>query len=299
MSLLEQLCNYCIKCYTPSNKCHTCTHPLDNCSHVKDLQNLSTCMNCLDEINYHNPLGRSDYNCKNLLLYYTCRYSTKYCSEIIHAIKSIKSMLKKCSEFKILSIGCGNAPDLMAFEHEFSLKKLMYRGYDINPSWREIHYQILKYFGDTDADIQFRAEDAFISFEHPVVDKFNILIIEYFLSHFLDISNLDKIRKLYKDLINNVICPQLISGPFFVIINDISTDNIILYMNEFYSLLKKQNIHVSYIKCQHFGKHCDNDRSVLAESNKNFYSIDSGVRDFFACPIKCSSTQLIMQLESR
>ncbi len=41
--------------------------------------------------------------------------------------------------FSILSIGCGAAPDLMAFEEIVEDKAIYYKGYDRNPLWRPIH----------------------------------------------------------------------------------------------------------------------------------------------------------------
>lgn len=73
------------------------------------------CKECLDDIHYHEHQYRDEYDCERLLDYYVCRYSYKYCSEMIYALR--QKDLSSYPYFHILSLGCGGAPDLMAFEY--------------------------------------------------------------------------------------------------------------------------------------------------------------------------------------
>ena len=98
-----------------------CTHPSGKCS--------GSCTDCLKEIQYHHSDGRTEYDCKNMLRYYTCHTIWKRCSEIMYALGTID--LEKYPRFNILSIGCGAAPDLMAFNKVASDKKISYTGIDI------------------------------------------------------------------------------------------------------------------------------------------------------------------------
>ena len=45
------------------------------------------CKKCLDDLHFHNNIYRNSYNCERLFDYYVCRYSHKYCSEILYAFE--------------------------------------------------------------------------------------------------------------------------------------------------------------------------------------------------------------------
>lgn len=72
------------------------------------------CKNCLDDLHYYTNHIRNDYDCERLLDFYVCRYSHKYCSETIYALENVD--LSDYPYFHILSLGCGGAADLMAFD---------------------------------------------------------------------------------------------------------------------------------------------------------------------------------------
>jgi hypothetical protein len=72
-----------------------------------------------------------------MLRYYACHTIWKRCSEILYALDKLN--LEKYSAFNILSIGCGAAPDLMAFEQLKKGKIIRYHGIDAEPKWDEIH----------------------------------------------------------------------------------------------------------------------------------------------------------------
>ena len=104
--LMQRLANYCDSHFKKCDECgRKCTHPSGKCS--------GCCADCLKEIQYHRSNGRTKYDCKNMLRYYTCHTIWKRCSEMMYALETVD--LEKCPRFNILSIGCGAAPDLMAF----------------------------------------------------------------------------------------------------------------------------------------------------------------------------------------
>ena len=86
MSLIETLTEYCDQVYCNMGPCVRCTHPSGRCS--------GGCKQCSEEVNYHRNISgcRSEYNCQKFLYYYVCRYSWKYCSEIIHALDVINAV---------------------------------------------------------------------------------------------------------------------------------------------------------------------------------------------------------------
>ena len=65
------------------------------------------CENCLDYIHtpFHAPNGAPDrkYDCPHMADFYTCKYSCRYTSEIIYAIRMMKD-LKKLDNLKVLSL---------------------------------------------------------------------------------------------------------------------------------------------------------------------------------------------------
>ena len=107
--LIDDLVEYCDEQYQ-SGECGACTGK-DRCVNECD----GNCKLCLDDIHFHEQQRRTQYDCERLLYYYVCRYSYKYCSEMIYALRQID--LSDYPYFHILSMGCGGAPDLMAFQY--------------------------------------------------------------------------------------------------------------------------------------------------------------------------------------
>ena len=101
IGLLEKMIEYCDQMYS-NYQCDECTG--HNCT--------NKCKDCLDGIHFHTNRIRRSYDCEKLLYYYLCRYSYKYCSEIIYALEKIDP--SRYPFFNILSLGCGGAADLMA-----------------------------------------------------------------------------------------------------------------------------------------------------------------------------------------
>ena len=81
--LIDDLIEYCDEQYQ-NGICEACT-AMDSCTRDCD----GNCKNCLDDIHFHYNQRRTQYNCSRLLNYYVCRYSYKYCSEIIYALNQL------------------------------------------------------------------------------------------------------------------------------------------------------------------------------------------------------------------
>ena len=133
-SLLSKIVSYCDKEYTASEAIHPCS--VEQCTHdCKNQRSDSSCncISCLEEVHYHHINGRRTYNCSNLVNCYGCRYLNKFVSEFSYALR-VRDIIKKFSQFRVISIGCGPAPDLMAlelFRYENGLTtSLQYRGFD-------------------------------------------------------------------------------------------------------------------------------------------------------------------------
>jgi len=109
--LLDYIVDFCNREYQNADTNHVC----DNCTHPQGCS--GGCAFCLNEVHFPDgdPDGKKEYDCKNILDYYVCRYSHKYCSEVEYALGTVED-LKKLSEFNVMSIGCGATPDLMALE---------------------------------------------------------------------------------------------------------------------------------------------------------------------------------------
>ena len=110
--------------------------------------------------------------------YFFCRYTYRYCSEIIYGLRTIN--LNKYPCFNILSLGCGCAADLMAFEYMNYSKRIWYNGMDNNKYWRKIHEYIGDVFVDGVAEFH-RGIDVVTYFQKHNLGDYNILSISYFI----------------------------------------------------------------------------------------------------------------------
>lgn len=173
--LIDDLVEYCDEQYQ-SGECGACTGK-DRCVNECD----GNCKLCLDDIHFHEQQRRTQYDCERLLYYYVCRYSYKYCSEMIYALRQID--LSDYPYFHILSMGCGGAPDLMAFQYMNYPQKLSYVGLDKNVYWEEIHNFIIDNYDD--GKVQFlRNIDVLQYFDNREITKCNVIIIQYLISYF-------------------------------------------------------------------------------------------------------------------
>lgn len=217
MSLLDTLTAYCADQFFRYGDCLQCSHPSGRCS--------GSCLNCSEEVNFHKTGGRTDYDCQKFMYYYVCRYSWKYCSEIMYALEQIS--LSDYPAYNILSVGCGGAPDLIAFEETMSvldMKNIFYKGYDVNPFWSPIHRAIEQYTLSTQyAYAELITKDIFDALRggELVAHNYNIIVLEYLLSHFPPQNWANLAIELFDGLLQNVLQNRLDKSPFLFLINDI------------------------------------------------------------------------------
>ena len=108
MSLIHYLTEFCDQEYKPHCQNDPCLVVLTLLGNAVDLV-LSVRAN---QLSYRR--WAIFINCQNYIYYYTVKYSWKYASEIMYALKMLD--FSKYPQYQILSLGCGNAPDLMAFD---------------------------------------------------------------------------------------------------------------------------------------------------------------------------------------
>lgn len=219
--LKNVLLDWCQYKYNNSNagKCEQNCNNVDACVH--------DCNECLKQVHWFPQYGgRCDYNCANLLLKYVLKYTDKYSSQIADALQCID--LLNYPQYNIFSIGCGAAPDLMAFEEINDGKQIYYKGYDRNHLWQIIHNIIEQYAITTDnLNAKLRQYDIFDVFEDgkPRNIRYNVVVIQYLLSHLYNNNQNDQIEILFDYIISNILTNRLYNSPFLIIITDIDCMN--------------------------------------------------------------------------
>lgn len=293
MSLIGTLTEYCDRVYRGMGPCVRCTHPSGRCS--------GGCKQCSEEVNFHRnrPDSRSEYDCQKFLYYYVCRYSWKYCSEIIHALKVID--LDDYPQFRVLSLGCGGAPDLMAFEKVCPpWTGIFYKGYDYNRLWQPIHNAIENY-ANIRPNIQtyFSTADIFNVLENNLLPPlyYNVIVLEYILSHFPLADRAQQIERLLDDIITLVLPKRLPESPFLIIINDIDHFDIRDHFDPFLQKLDASGYKYKYRKL-HFHRTVEyNDGSIQHTEIENCFQIPEDIKRLYNCAIVCSSAQLIIEVK--
>ena len=231
--LKNDLLAWCQNKYDNSHAghCEQNCNNADACAH--------DCNECLKQVHWF-PMygGRCDYNCVNLLLKYVLKYTDKYSSQIADALQCINT--SNYPRYNIFSIGCGAAPDLMAFEEMNDDKQIYYKGYDRNHLWQIIHNIIEKYTSTTDnLKAKLRQYDIFDVFKEgkPQNVRYNVVVIQYLLSHLYNTNQNDQIEILFDYIISNILANRLYNSPFLIIITDIDSMN--KGRNAWYTLLDK------------------------------------------------------------
>lgn len=229
--LIDKMLDFCKE--TLSSSCKECNHPSGNCSN--DCK--GDCRNCLDEVHWGPTNGkRVDYDCDRLINSYILKFSSRYKVNIETILSTID--LKNYPCFNILSLGCGEAPDLMAFENLKERKIINYKGCDRNPKWKPIHDFITHYMmRNEDITVVLEQQDVFDMFNsgYEVYEGCNILVVQYLISHLYNTHQSGRIQELYDYIAHSIIPHRISSSPFLIIINDIDSYN--KGRNLFYLLL--------------------------------------------------------------
>lgn len=189
--------------------------------------------------------------------------------------------LKEIDEYHILSIGCGAAPDLMAFEqyaYEAESKKdIRYFGVDVNSRWKRIHERIMSYDSTYINHIEFDYKDAIQYFNEESLIDTNVIVLQYVISHFYNTGQIGIVQQFFSDLIKNVVETRKKDDPFIVLINDVNScyrgRN---FFEDFVEALKKHNYH-GQCRCYYFDYRIQNEFQRYGDKhlqNKTLFGLD-------------------------
>lgn len=279
--LLEQMIEYCDQMYS-NYQCDDCTG--HNCNH--------NCKECLDDIHFHTNRIRRSYDCEKLLYYYLCRYSMKYSSEIVYALERVD--LGRYPYFNILSLGCGGAADLMAFDCcTGSDDDIYYHGVDINTYWNDIHSKISEIYPHASFTTGFDVKTDIPTLSS---ESYNVVIIEYLISYLYSRGS-SVVNKLFDDLIQFIIANKPQDSPMLIIIND--ADSINTGRDEFIKLVQKlhRKGYEATFEPMRFKDHLHYPNSEMYPSKKLLFDCSWDFQQEYCVPLSCESAQMIIEIE--
>lgn len=252
------------------------------------------CKQCLDDIHYHYNRYRDFYDCEKLLDYYVCRYSYKYCSEMIYALDELH--LSEYPYFHILSLGCGAAPDLMAFEYMGYKQKILYWGLDKNIYLEKIHNFIENRYRNGEARF-YRNIDVLAYFENHTLENCNVLVIQYLISFFYNDIGVIGLRKWFEQLANSIVKYKPKDSPMLIIINDVDSintgrDAFPIFVDE----IEKVGLNISLEVRKRFKNHNYYENSEQHEIKRNIFDISEDFISNYCVAITCESAQLILEV---
>lgn len=287
--LIDDLIEYCDEQYQ-NGICEACT-AMDSCTRDCD----GNCKNCLDDIHFHYNQRRTQYNCSRLLNYYVCRYSYKYCSEIIYALNQLD--LSTYPYFHILSLGCGGAPDLMAFQYMNYPQYISYIGLDRNVYWEDIHNFIINDFDD--GRVQFmRNIDVLHHFEDHAIEGCNVILIQYLISFFYSNVEYVGLRNWFARLAQSIVRNKPADSPLLIIINDVDSihtgrDAFPLLVDE----IERVGLTVNCELRRRFKNQGYFANSVQYATKRNiFEGIPNDFIEDYCVVLSCESAQLILEV---
>lgn len=281
IGLLEQMIEYCDQMYS-DYQCDECTG--QNCTH--------NCKECLDDIHFHHNRIRYKYDCEKLLYYYLCRYSYKYCSEIIYTLNNIN--LNRYRYFNILSLGCGGAADLMAFDYCCDKdEEIAYHGVDINTYWDNIHSKISELYPCAYFSTNFNVKRDIPKLRN---ESYNVVIIEYLISYLYSRFS-SVVSNLFDDIIEYIVSNKPHDSPMLIIINDV--DSINTGRDTFKRLAEKLEDLGYDITVQKFRFKSDAyySGSTQYPSNQNLFECVWEFQQKYCVPLSCESAQMIIEIE--
>lgn len=215
---------------------------------------------------------------------------------MIYALRQLD--LAQYPYFHILSLGCGGAPDLMAFEYMDYEQQISYYGVDKNPYWEKIHDYIEVNFngGRTRFD---RDINVLKYFEENEIRGCNVIVIQYLISFFYDAVGQNGLRRWFSYLAENIVRNKPDNSPLLIIINDADSintgrDAFPLFVEE----IERVGLSISYERRRRFKDHNYYAGSLRYENNQNVFEReipDRFVYDY--CVAKyCESAQLILEV---
>lgn len=293
--MLKQFIEFC------DENCRPCLSKIcENCNRQNGCS--GSCSDCLNEIHFHHSgEGRSEYDCKNLLNYYACKYQYAYASEILYALNVKDNWFGNLSQYNVLSIGAGPSPDLFALytynKQSERGKKISYLGLDCNKKWKRQHDEIYELAKEREIEVQYEYKDAINFFKEKNIADVNIIVMQYFLSS-LEYSERGKeIASFLGSVFNNVI--KKVTENIYFIINDI---NHYIVRDRVYGFLDKLNccgINSRY--CQYFFPYDNiNDAQRDGESHQStelLYKVSDDISGTYNIRKNCRSEQFIIEVK--
>lgn len=281
IGLLEQMIEYCDQMYS-DYQCDECTG--HNCT--------NKCKDCLDDIHFHTNRIRRSYDCEKLLYYYLCRYSMKYSSEIVYALERVD--LGRYPYFNILSLGCGGAADLMAFDYcTDSDDDIYYHGVDINTYWNDIHSKISEIYPHASFTTGFDVKTDIPTLSS---ESYNVVIIEYLISYLYSRFS-SVVSNLFDDIIEYIVSNKPHDSPMLIIINDV--DSINTGRDTFKRLAEKLEDLGYDITVQKFRFKSDAyySGSTQYPSNQNLFECVWEFQQKYCVALRCESAQMLIEIE--
>lgn len=296
--LIDFVVDFCHERYI-SHDCNQAT-----CCHIGDCP--GSCKQCLEEIHFpqYYPNGMGDYNCENLINFYVCDYSYKYASEMWYLYEK-SQVFKSIRNYKIMSIGCGGCPDLMALEsyiknNSITDYNLEYCGIDINTKWIPVHETIKEYCNETEFadEVEFKYADAVQLFKDYYYEGYNILILQYVISHFYNTGQINEINLFFDNLIDSFVNHKTSGEPFIIFINDV---NSCYRGRDLFGILidkLKDHKHSGQMAQYYFDYRIKSDGQRYGYKHKNTlirYNIPSKL-DLYEPWRQCSSAQMLIEI---
>lgn len=281
IGLLEKMIEYCDQMYS-NYQCDECTG--HNCT--------NKCKDCLDDIHFHTNRIRRSYDCEKLLYFYLCRYSYKYCSEIIYALEKIDP--SRYPFFNILSLGCGGAADLMAFDcYTDGDDDIYYHGVDINTYWDDIHSIISELYPHASFTTNFDVKRDIPTLRN---ESYNVVIIEYLISYLYSRFS-SVVSNLFDDIIEYIVSNKPHDSPMLIIINDV--DSINTGRDTFKRLAEKLEDLGYDITVQKFRFKSDAyySGSTQYPSNQNLFECVWEFQQKYCVALRCESAQMLIEIE--
>jgi hypothetical protein len=289
--LIDEIINFADQLYKGSATCQCCTNP-NGC--------LKDCNNCLEQVHFPERYadGKCDYDCLNMINYYCCSFLYKYASENYHLLQKSEAA-NKLEKYRILSLGCGAAPDLMAFE-KFVLnngsKNIQYCGFDKNTLWQSVQNVIKNYSSPNISRISFHINDVMDFFVSNPVMKANVLVLQYIISHFYNTKQISKIGAFFNNLIDKVIMQRNVNEPFIILITDANScyrgrD----YFNIFFDTIKQKGLQAQS-KSFHFLP-CSYAYGIPHESSNIVFDPPLSIQLKFNPRKTCSGAQLLIEVK--
>lgn len=297
--LIHDIVNYCNSEFNSQKIQHRCC----DCNHPSYCP--GNCKKCLEEVHYPSkyPNGKIDYDCQTMINFYVCDYINKYTSEILYLIRK-STKLENIKDYHILSIGCGAAPDLMAFEkyiieNQFN-KTIAYFGIDKNPLWKNIQAKINDYPSNIITNSNFMCTDAMEYLSNNFINSANVIVLQYVISHFYNTRQIKNLESFFKNIVHQVIENKNSWEPLVILINDINSNkrgrDYFIKLMEFIDS-HKYNINFKKFYFDYNIKH-NSQRYGEKHPNKNvLFNLKEFDLQQYEPWDYCSSAQLLIEIE--